>query len=269
MSDDFYSALSGVARPPQRVVVCTVVDSSGSVPQRAGAKVALAEDGRTFGTIGGGAVEQLVLDAARELMKTGGTRLMQSHLTHDLGMCCGGRITVFLETLEPLDPLLIFGAGHVAKPLAALAHSLAFSVDVIDQRPEWANQDRFPRAHRLWVDEPRDVIDSLHFDARSSICIVTHDHRMDQEVLEACLRRPHRYLGVIGSRRKAATFRERLRGRGFSEAEVQGFSCPMGLAIGAQTPEEIAVSICAELIAARRGEAVPEAVSAGSAAKRE
>jgi xanthine dehydrogenase accessory factor len=259
MPDDFYSALTGVSRPPQRVVVCTIVDSSGSVPQRAGAKVALAEDGRTFGTIGGGAVEQLVLDAARELLRAGGTRLLQSHLTHDLGMCCGGRITVFLETLEPLDPLLIFGAGHVAKPLASLAQSLSFQVDVIDQRPDWANPDRFPGAHKIWVDEPRDVLDSLRFEPRSSICIVTHDHRMDQEILEVCLRRPHRYLGVIGSRRKSATFRERLLGRGFSEAEVRGFSCPMGVDIGAQTPEEIAVSICGELIAARRGRAASHA----------
>jgi xanthine dehydrogenase accessory factor len=259
MPDDYYSALTGVSRPPQRVVVCTVVDSSGSVPQRAGAKVALAEDGHTFGTIGGGAVEQLVLEAARELMRTGGTRLLQSHLTHDLGMCCGGRITVFLETLEPLDPLLIFGAGHVAKPLAALAQSLSFQVEVIDQRPEWASPERFPGAHKIWVDEPRDVLDSLRFETGSSICIVTHDHRMDQEILEVCLRRPHRYLGVIGSRRKAATFRQRLLGRGFTEAEAQGFSCPMGVAIGAQTPEEIAVSICGELIAARRGQAISRA----------
>jgi xanthine dehydrogenase accessory factor len=256
MSDDYYSALTGISRPPQRVVVCTVVDSAGSVPQRAGAKVALAEDGRTFGTIGGGAVEQLVLEAARDLMRRGGTQLLKSHLTHDLGMCCGGRITVFLETLDPLDPLLIFGAGHVAKPLAALAQVLGFEVEVIDQRPEWASEERFPGVHRLWVDEPRDAIDALRFEPRSSICIVTHDHRMDQEILEACIRRPHRYLGVIGSRRKGATFRERLLSRGFSEAEALGFSCPMGMAIGAQTPEEIAVSICGELIAARRGQTI-------------
>lgn len=249
---ELLAALTGSAQPGQRVVLCTVVDSSGSVPQRPGARLVLAADGRLTGTIGGGAVEQLVLGAARELLGRGGTRLLSTHLTHDLGMCCGGRLTVFLQTLDPPEHLFLFGAGHVAKPLAARAKEVGFRVVVIDERPDWANAERFPSADECLVDPPLEVIAGLPLDAKSSLCIVTHDHRLDQEIVEACLRRPYRYLGVIGSRRKGELFRERLRAKGFPEPLVAGLHCPMGVAIGAQTPEEIAISICGELIAARR-----------------
>ncbi len=249
---ELLAALTGSAQPGQRVVLCTVVDSSGSVPQRPGARLALGADGRLTGTIGGGAVEQLVLGAARELLKRGGTKLLSTHLTHDLGMCCGGRLTVFMQTLDPPEKLFLFGAGHVARPLAARAKEVGFRVTVIDERSEWANAERFPSADELLVDAPLDVVGELPLDARSSLCVITHDHRLDQDIVEACLRRPYRYLGVIGSRRKAELFRERLRAKGFPEPLVAAVHCPMGVAIGAQTPEEIAISICGELIAARR-----------------
>jgi xanthine dehydrogenase accessory factor len=249
---ELLAALTGSALPGQRVVLCTVVDSSGSVPQRPGARLALAADGGLIGTIGGGAVEQLVLEAARELLKRGGTKLLSTHLTRDLGMCCGGRLTVFLQTVDPAEKLFLFGAGHVARPLAARAKEVGFRVTVIDERPEWANVERFPTADELLVEPPLDIVAELPFDERASLCVVTHDHRLDQEIVEACLRRPYRYLGVIGSRRKAEMFRERLRAKGFPEPRVAAVHCPMGVAINAQTPEEIAISICGELIAVRR-----------------
>lgn len=263
MADDaeILAALTGSAPPGQRVVLCTVVDSSGSVPQRPGARLVLGADGRLSGTIGGGAVEQLVLDAARELLARGGTRLLSTHLTHDLGMCCGGRLTVFLQTLDPPENLFLFGAGHVAKPLAARAREVGFRVVVVDERPDWANAERFPTADQLLVEPPLDVVAGLPLDARSSICVVTHNHRLDQEIVEAVLKRPYRYLGVIGSRRKAETFRERLRAKGFPEPLVAAMHCPMGVTINAQTPEEIAISICGELIAARR-QGAPQSVEA-------
>jgi xanthine dehydrogenase accessory factor len=256
---DLLSVLTGAAHPGQRVVLCTVVDSSGSVPQRPGARLALSADGRLVGTIGGGAVEALVLRAAHELLLRGGTRLLSTHLTHDLGMCCGGRLTVFLQTLDPPEELFLFGAGHVAQPLAARAKEVGFRVTVVDERAEWASSERFPTADRLLVEPPLEVVGGLPLDGRSSLCIVTHDHRLDQDIIEACLRRPYRYLGVIGSRRKGELFRQRLLAKGFPEPLVAGLHCPMGVAIRAQTPEEIAISICGELIAVRRRDA-PEAL---------
>jgi xanthine dehydrogenase accessory factor len=246
------AALTGSSQPGQRVVLCTVVDSAGSVPQRPGARLVLAADGSLTGTIGGGAVEQLVIDAARELLQRGGTRLLSTHLTRDLGMCCGGRLTVFLQTLDPPETLFLFGAGHVARPLAARAKEVGFRIVVIDERADWANSERFPGADELLVEPPLEVVAGLPLDARSSLCVVTHNHRLDQDIIEACLRRPHRYLGVIGSRRKAELFRQRLLAKGFPAPLVADLHCPMGLAIGAQTPEEIAISICGDLIAARR-----------------
>ncbi len=249
---EFLATLTGRPAPDRRVVLCTVVDSAGSVPQRPGARLAVSAEGGVAGTIGGGAVEKLVVEAARELLRAGGTRLLSTHLTHDLGMCCGGRLTVFLQAIDPAERLFLFGAGHVARPLAARAHELGFEVVVVDDRPEWANAERFPTAARIEVEPPLDVVAELPFDERSSVCIVTHDHRLDQEIVEACLRRPYRYLGVIGSRRKSALFRERLLAKGHPPALVAALHCPMGVAINAQTPEEIAISICGELIAVRR-----------------
>ncbi|MHB1845298.1 MAG: xanthine dehydrogenase accessory protein XdhC [Deltaproteobacteria bacterium] len=250
--DALLSALIGETPPTERLVLCTVVESSGSVPQRAGARLVLAASGRMAGTIGGGAVEARALDAARELLVTGGERLVTLHLTRDLGMCCGGSLTLFLQTLEPAESLYLFGAGHVAKPLAARASELGFRVEVIDERPEWANRERFPAAAVLRVDDPAAVARELRPDARSSICVLTHDHRLDQEIVERCLGYDLRYLGVIGSRRKAELFRQRLLAKGFAAAAVGRLRCPMGVAIGAQTPEEIAISIAGELVQERR-----------------
>ena len=258
---DGLDLLAGLAAPTGRAVLCTVVESSGSVPQRPGARMVLSADGALLGTIGGGAIEQLVLDAARELLRLGGTRLLSTHLTRDLGMCCGGKITVFLQTLDAPEILYLFGAGHVARPLCARAQELGFSVEVIDERPEWANAERFPAAARIRIEDPSEVARALAPDDRAAICIVTHDHRLDQQILEACLRKPRRYLGVIGSLRKASLFRQRLVAKGFSPAEAENFRCPMGLPIGAATPEEIAISICAELVLERRRTPASRAVS--------
>ncbi len=253
--DALLRLLAGETPPPERLVLCTVVDASGSVPQRPGARFALSASGRLVGTIGGGAVEARCLGTARELLSTGGHRLVTLHLTRDLGMCCGGSLTLFLQALEPAETLYLFGAGHVAKPLAARAKELGFRVEVIDERPEWANAERFPGADALRVDDPVAVAGELAADARAAICVVTHDHRLDQEIVERCLALPVRYLGVIGSRRKAELFRQRLLARGFPPAQVERLRCPMGVAIGAKTPEEIAISIVAELVAARRAAA--------------
>ncbi len=252
---ELLAALTGGRAPAARIVLCTVVDSAGSVPQKPGARLAVAAGGRIAGTIGGGAIEKLAVETARAMLAEGGCRLLSPHLTRDLGMCCGGRVTVFLQTIEPAETLLLFGAGHIARPLSARAGELGFSVVVVDERAEWASRERFPGAARIEVEPPLDAIDALPFDARTSICVVTHDHRLDQEIVEACLPRPWRYLGVIGSRRKAALFRERLLAKGFPRERVEAIHGPMGLAIGAQTPEEIAISICAELIAVRHAAA--------------
>ncbi len=249
---DLYAEMAALVAEGRPFVLATVIESAGSTPQKPGSKLVVLGDGSLRGTVGGGAIEQQIIQASRALLASEeGTRVIETHLTHELGMCCGGRMKVFLEKHGAPPRLTIFGAGHVAKELAALAHRVGFRVTVVDARPEWANPERFPDVE-LRVRDPADHARELAGGADQYYCVTTHDHPLDQAVVEALVNKPSAYLGVIGSRRKAERFRMRLRAAGFDEAAVARMRSPMGMDIGALTPGEIAVSIVGELIRVRR-----------------
>jgi xanthine dehydrogenase accessory factor len=209
-------------------------------------------DGSLRGTVGGGAIEQQIIDAARALLEAPEqTRVIETHLTHELGMCCGGRMKVFLEKHGAPARLTVFGAGHVAHELAALAHHVGFRVTIVDARPEWATPERFPGCE-VRLTDPADHARALTGSEHDYFCVTTHDHPLDQAVVEALLAKPAAYLGVIGSRRKAERFRMRLKAAGAEDVALDRIRSPMGLPIGALTPAEIAVSIVAELVQLRR-----------------
>jgi xanthine dehydrogenase accessory factor len=234
-------------------VLCTVTASHGSTPQKPGSRLVVLADGSLRGTIGGGAIEKQVIEAALALHAdaTRETATLETHLTHDLGMCCGGKMTVFLEKHGAPVQLVVFGAGHVAKEVAALARHVGFVVTVVDERAEWLTAERFPSVTRR-LEPPEVVAKALPGGPELYACVVTHDHPLDQACVEALLGKPLAWLGVIGSERKALRFRQRLEAAGFSSDAVARFECPMGVAIEALTPQEIAVSIVARLIAVRR-----------------
>lgn len=233
-------------------VLCTVTATSGSCPQVPGAKLAVRTDGTLLGTIGGGAIEKQVIEAALELLaQRGATRLLETHLTRDLGMCCGGSMSLFLERIAPAERLFLFGAGHVHREVAALARHCGFSPVVIDERSEWLTTERFPGCELL-LEHPGVAARRLAPGEDDLICVATHDHALDEEVLVGLHKKDSAYVGMIGSRRKAARFAQRLEARGFSPAETRKLRTPMGLEIGAQSPEEIGVSVVAELIEVRR-----------------
>lgn len=250
---DLFGALARLLGEGKTVVVATVVDASGSSPQKGGARLALCDDGELLGTVGGGAVELQVLEAARALLQSPAapaTRLLTTHLTRDLGMCCGGSMTIFLERHAPALALWLFGAGHVHRAVAAMAAEVGFEVRVADAREEWLTAERFPRARRL-LEDPAVAARRAELGARDLVAVATHDHALDEEVLLALGDRPLQFVGLIGSARKALRFRERLAQRGLAPASVARVQCPMGLAIGAQSPEEIAVAVVAELVRVR------------------
>jgi len=236
----------------ERGALATVVRTSGSTPQVTGAKLVLMPDGSTIGTIGGGRIEQVVIEAMAETIGDGRTRTVDKHLGHDLGMCCGGQMEIFVEPIEKRPTLLLFGAGHVALPTARLAHELGFDVTVIDAREELNNEDRFPNARRVLM-EPVEAIHArqLPFGPDAFVVITTHDHRLDEDALETCLPLPRRYLGMIGSKRKVVRIFERIMARN-AEAAMADVRAPIGLDLGAHTPVEIALSIVSELVAIRR-----------------
>src|SRR5437867_957800 len=233
----------------------TVTDSRAFTPRKAGAHMLVDEAGDAFGTIGGGAIEKEAIGHARSLLESGGhSTALKRHLTQELGMCCGGEMTVFVEVIESAPRLFLFGAGHIARPLAALARGCGFRVTVVDERPEWANGERFPSAD-LRCQAPEDFVRALESTGRDYAIVATHDHRLDQQLIEALLRRPLKFLGMIGSIPKQRKFALRLRARGFGDEEIARLHTPLGLPIAASTPEEIAVSVMAELVAIRRGAA--------------
>ncbi|MBS1149527.1 MAG: Xanthine and dehydrogenase maturation factor, XdhC/CoxF family [Myxococcaceae bacterium] len=248
-----YSDIARLTEEGRPFVLATVIDTQGSTPQKPGSKMLVLEGGETRGTVGGGAIEKQIVDAAAALLAEpeAQTRLIETHLTHDLGMCCGGKMRVFLEKHGAAARLFVFGAGHVARELANLAQHVGFKVEVIDERPEWAQPARFTDV-KLTVRHPAEVARELPGGPDCFFCITTHDHPLDQACLEALLRKPAAYLGVIGSRRKAERFKLRLRAAGFTEAELEQVKSPMGVPIHALTPAEIAVSVVGELISARR-----------------
>ncbi len=236
----------------RRFVLATVIDTRGFTPRKPGARMLIGADGATAGTIGGGAIENLVLEQARRLLESGGSSLLKRHLTQELGMCCGGEMEVFLEAIEPRPRLHVYGGGYIGRALATLATSCDFEVTVIDPRPEWAEPGRCGAAAVVCRD-PVEHARALAGCDDDFAVVVTHDHAVDQQVVQELLRRPLRFLGMIGSVPKARKFALRLKARGFADTDIARLHCPLGVAIGAQTPEEIAVSVMGELILIRRG----------------
>lgn len=244
-------AIVDVLSRGERAALATVIRTHGSTPQRSGARLLLRSDGSTVGTVGGGAFELVVLDALRECLRDGEARVIERDLLRELGMCCGGRMEVFVEPIAEEPRLVLFGAGHVAKPTASLARSVGFRVTVVDDRDELNTPERFPGC-TLVLGEPSETIAELAIADSDFVLVMTHDHRLDEEAIERCLRLPHRYLGMIGSVRKVVRVFERIAARSELPSLERVFA-PIGIDIGAVTPEEIAVSVIAELVAIRRG----------------
>ncbi|MDP2311343.1 MAG: xanthine dehydrogenase accessory protein XdhC [Pseudomonadota bacterium] len=249
---DVWRALLAAGEAGEHVALATVIGVDGSAPRAAGARMLVWPDGRTLGTIGGGNFELQVTGAAIACLAEGRPRRYAVHLTRDLGMCCGGAMEVYIEPMGPRERMILFGAGHVARPTARLAAELGFDVTVVDEREEYANAERFPGA-ALVTGDPRRWARALQTDARTYILIVTHDHSLDQDLLEILLPRTWAWLGLIGSRAKVAKFFIRLRAAGLDEQLFSRVSAPVGLDLGAETPEEIAVAIAAEVVRVRRG----------------
>jgi xanthine dehydrogenase accessory factor len=240
-----------------RAALATVVGRQGSAPQILGARLLLHEDGELVGTVGGGAIEAEVLAGCRAALRDGKPRRVDAQLVRDLAMCCGGSMEVFVELLQPQVRLSIIGAGHVAQALAPVAQAAGFSVQVLDDREELLDSPAFAEARTLAydVDELSAALPDLG--DGDYVVITTRDHARDEQALAHLLRRPHRYLGMIGSRRKVHAVLARILRRelqlGRPWPELSRVRAPIGLALGGRTPGEIAVSVVAELLAERHG----------------
>ena len=312
--------------------LATIIKKMGAAPREAGAKMFIGDDGRFFGTVGGGCVEAEVWQAAKDVARTGKVKLLHYRLdgriVEDEGMICGGNVDIFLEPvlgryknvyaeardlekkgkdaviitrfsessfskslvrpdgqvtgddpgeeireslgsylkeggpvigegtlIEPTTSsalLYLFGAGHVSQYVSKAATMVDFNVVVVDDRDDFANRERFPEASEIIVDDFRHVFGQLRFYGNEYVAVVTRGHKHDALVLEEVLKRPTRYVGMIGSKRKSALILDHLRQKGIDEDALKSVHAPIGLDIKAETPQEIAVSIVAQLIEVKR-----------------
>jgi xanthine dehydrogenase accessory factor len=251
------TAAAEALRRGDSAALVTVVRSTGSTPQRAGAKMLVFADGRTVGTIGGGCYENDAFWKARDAIASGHPLFLHYELNDDFaqenGLICGGQMDVHIDPLIPSPHLYVLGAGHVGWHLARAAANADFHVHVVDDREKFANAERFPDAAEIIVEPIVDWAHRADLPATAFVVIVTRGHQHDLDALRAMAARDLRYLGLIGSRAKVARIYDALLAEGLPDECLRRVHAPIGLNIGAVTPAEIAVSILAQLIAVRRG----------------
>jgi len=254
---EVFAAVVDALERGEPAALVTIVSTVGSTPQRVGAKMLVFADGRMVGTIGGGCYENDAFWKAREAINSRRPQLVHYELSDDFaeesGLICGGQMDVYIEPIEPAPELYVIGAGHVGFHLARLAHEVGFRVHVVDDREKFANRERFPMAAEIVADDIPAWLARTPLPPHAYVVVVTRGHTNDLEALRALAPQDLRYLGLIGSRAKVARIYDALTADAMPAEHLARINAPIGLDIGAVTPQEIAVSILAELIAVKHG----------------
>jgi xanthine dehydrogenase accessory factor len=252
---DLFEEIVKMRRAGQRAALATIVHTNGSIPSYESSRMLVREDGSISGTIGGGCVEAEVWAAAKDVMQMESPRKMVFNLnneaSYDNGLICGGTLEVFVEPILPQPVVYLFGGGHVSMAVAKAAFAAGFGIAVVDDRESFANKERFPMAQDVHTSY-EDAFAKIQPNVATYLIIVTRGHKEDMRVLAWAVRTDARYIGMIGSKRKVLSVYKALEEEGYKPEEFERVYAPMGLEIGALSPEEIAISIVAELIAVRR-----------------
>lgn len=251
-----YKALAELEEKNQAGAFCVVIRARGATPRNASSKMLVYPDGRILGTVGGGELEYRVIAEALKAIQDGNPRILEYSMTDpqrgDPGVC-GGQVEVYVEPIQPKPTLVVIGSGHVGKAVVWLAHWLGFRVVVNDDRPEYANPEAVPDADEYFVCPMQELPEKLEITADTYLVLTTRGVTIDGPGLPPLLETPAAYLGLIGSRRRWATTYKALRDAGVAQEKLARVRSPVGLELNAETPEEIAVSILAEIIMLRRG----------------
>jgi xanthine dehydrogenase accessory factor len=252
--DSIFRKLADLELAGEPAALCTVIASSGSTPRHAGSKMLVFADGTFTGTVGGGDLEHRVLEEARAALADGVARTLKYTLADpargDPGVC-GGTVEVFVDPLLPAPTLVVVGGGHVGKSVAHLARWLGFRVAVSDDRAEFCTPEANPDADVFYPVPLRELPTQLRITPQTWFVLTTRGVAIDVDGLPALIDSPAAYIGVIGSKRRWATAQKRLMERGMTAEKLSRIRSPMGLELRAETPEEIAVSIMAEIIMLR------------------
>lgn len=255
--EDIFEEIVSLKREGGSAALATIISVRGSTPREEGAKMLIRGDGTTLGSIGGGSIEAEVCHEAKKVMTEGKAKLLHFDLTGtesaEEDMICGGVMDVFVEPILPQPTLYIFGGGHISLFIAKIAKMVGFRIVVIDDRPEFANPERFPEADETLAHDFSAVFPKLNINKSCYIVIVTRGHLSDEMVLEWAVSTDAKYIGMIGSKKKNKTLFSHLRSKGVPQELLEKVHAPIGIDIHAETPEEIAVAILGEIIKVKRG----------------
>ncbi len=250
---EIYEEILRLKREGTATALATIVECIGSSPQKQGAKMLVRDDGSILGTMGGGCLEAEVIQASLMAIKDASSKTIPFELTERYGgLVCGGKVIVYIEPIIPEPSLIILGAGHVGKALSRLAKFSGFRVTVVDDREEYANKENIPDADKIIINDFETIFKKYFIDKNDYIVIATRGHNHDLEALKSALRTDARYIGLLGSKRKKTLLFKTLTNEGFLQDDINRIITPVGLSIGSVTPEEIAVSIMAQIIQFRR-----------------
>ncbi len=250
-----YEEIIRLSRAGTPFALATVIESSGSAPRKPGAKMLVRTDGTIHGTIGGGRVEAETIRAGLEAIGRGTPVTLPFQLTEEHGFVCGGSLRIYVEPHAAPRRLVMFGAGHVGREVARLAHRCGFHVTVVDRRAELANHTELPDADEVICRPEPEAFANLTVTTATAIVIAATSHDLDFQVVRGALGTEAGFIGLVGSRRKREALRETLEKEGVAERQIARIISPVGMPISAETPAEIAVSIIAQLIQVRRDHA--------------
>lgn len=248
---NIYKIIEEVKASGENSALCVIVSTQGSTPLKSGAKMLITESGKIYGTIGGGNLEKKVIENAKKIITAQQSELFNHNLVQQHGMCCGGTVSIYIEFIMKPEKLYIFGSGHVGRALVNLAVNLPFDVFVIDNRKNELDQITDSSITKIPL-QYNEILPHLKFDSNTYVAVMTYDHQIDREILAFCIKKEFAYLGMIGSNRKVEITKKMfLSTHMFSEEDFAKVDTPMGLEISAESPEEIAISIMAKLIAVK------------------
>jgi xanthine dehydrogenase accessory factor len=257
--EDVFEALANLRKAGETAALAIVIRTEGSAPRRAGAKMVILKDGKTIGSLGGGDLENKIIEEAIAAMQPGKPRITTSTLDLEKGkldMMCGGTVEVYIEPLLPSEKLVIFGAGHITRALAPMMKRMGFQVSVVDDSRDLLKKEHFPDIDDVCIDDMGAYADRLSSDLRTYIVLLSRGYSRDKAVLSQLLVKEFKYIGMIGSQRKMGAMLMELKKKGIPEKSFSTLKSPVGLDIGAETPEEIAISIAGEIIAVKKGKLV-------------
>jgi len=244
----------------KKIALCTIIEKKGHGPREPGSKMLVSENGYIVGTIGGGGFEKVLINEALKVLKEGKPRKITFSLHAETssdkvstGLMCGGEVTVFIDVIEPKPKIIIFGSGHIALSLAKLADIVGFDIIIVDDNAEKANKERFPMAKEIIVGDLNEILDKVNVSPRDFV-VITYGAQPDRDylTLKKMLMKKPAYVGFVGSKSRVLTLIKELKESGVSDELLKSLHAPVGLDIGAQTPEEIGVSILAEIISILR-----------------